>query len=296
MTNSSIGMMTGQILGGSPVIEAARYQILIIWLIATVSFSTVLMNAFVVYNVSFETGKHMLRTERFIEVVKNKKKKGWIVKSYMSKLHGTIRAVCFGLKLLICCGRGHQNKNKEGFTDLEQQPLSNQSSSYGAGEKCKLEICTTTQNSVHSAQPLIQVSKLQFSVPKMHTKKDARARNTSSSSLPAFSQAEQNQRILCEDLDFKLCAGELGLVRGPSGSGKSTLLRVMAGLSHLDKGDIIADGMSLSKCEMTCWRSMVRYVTQYKVDIPGSECSVFYANISVHLKSSTDAFIALSSS
>eukprot|EP00986_Skeletonema_menzelii_P020276 scaffold30699_cov166-Skeletonema_menzelii.AAC.1 len=29
------GMMTGQILGGSPVTEAARYQILIIYLIST---------------------------------------------------------------------------------------------------------------------------------------------------------------------------------------------------------------------------------------------------------------------
>ena len=33
------GMMTGQTLGGAPVLEAARYQILIVYLIATCSLS-----------------------------------------------------------------------------------------------------------------------------------------------------------------------------------------------------------------------------------------------------------------
>jgi ABC-type bacteriocin/lantibiotic exporter with double-glycine peptidase domain len=94
--------------------------------------------------------------------------------------------------------------------------------------------------------------------------------SSSSASLNSLSQAER-QRILCEGLNFRLCNGEIGVVRGPSGSGKSTLLRVLSGLSSMDKGDITADSMSLSNCDMTRWRRMVRYVTQYKVDIPGSE-------------------------
>lgn len=123
--------------------------------------------------------------------------------------------------------------------------------------------------------PLLQIKNLQFSVPKSHTKRkeSSRKQTSSSSSLPTLLQDEQQeqQRILCEGLDFTLNRGEIGIVKGPSGSGKSTLLRVISGLGPKDEGDVTLDGMSLSGCEMTRWRSMVRYVTQYKVDIPGSE-------------------------
>lgn len=39
-------------------------------------------------------------------------------------------------------------------------------------------------------------------------------------------------------LDFKLHAGELALVEGDNGSGKTTLLRLLAGLLHVDEGEL----------------------------------------------------------
>jgi heme exporter protein A len=39
-------------------------------------------------------------------------------------------------------------------------------------------------------------------------------------------------------LDFQLCAGELALVEGDNGSGKTTLLRMLAGLLHVDSGEL----------------------------------------------------------
>ena len=39
-------------------------------------------------------------------------------------------------------------------------------------------------------------------------------------------------------LDFRLHAGEVALVEGDNGSGKTTLLRVLAGLLHVDEGEL----------------------------------------------------------
>lgn len=66
--------MTGQILGGSPVTEAAHYQILIMYLIATCTFCPIFLNLFIVYRVAFDAKTHALRTDRFIEVVDKKQK------------------------------------------------------------------------------------------------------------------------------------------------------------------------------------------------------------------------------
>ena len=39
-------------------------------------------------------------------------------------------------------------------------------------------------------------------------------------------------------LDFRLGAGEIALVEGDNGSGKTTLLRILAGLLHIDEGEL----------------------------------------------------------
>ncbi len=55
--------MTGQILGGSSVFDAARYQILIIYLIAACSFSTIYMQLFFVLQICFDS-RMILRIDR----------------------------------------------------------------------------------------------------------------------------------------------------------------------------------------------------------------------------------------
>lgn len=56
-------VMTGQILGGSTVNDAARYQILIMYLIATCSFGTVLSQLFLCLRICFDS-KMTLRADR----------------------------------------------------------------------------------------------------------------------------------------------------------------------------------------------------------------------------------------
>ncbi len=48
------GMMTGQILGGSPAMVAARYQMLIIYLIALCTLGVVLLNAWMAVHAGFD--------------------------------------------------------------------------------------------------------------------------------------------------------------------------------------------------------------------------------------------------
>lgn len=48
-------------------------------------------------------------------------------------------------------------------------------------------------------------------------------------------------------LDFRLHAGELALVEGDNGSGKTTLMRMLAGLLHIDVGELHWRGEPLQR-------------------------------------------------
>jgi len=273
------GMMTGQILGGSPVTEAAHYQIMIAYLGATCTFGTIFINMWVIYRVAFDVSNHVLRTDRFIEVVKDKRNVLEKTKTFVGIV------LCGAQYLLCCCCFGPLRKKGEkldAMESLEQQPLVDPGGLQVANRikistnrfSCDTDSCSRTES--------FTISGLQFSVPKSHTKRRQKSnppsRNASYSSLPSAARSSPDtplQRILCTDLNACLQAGEIGIVQGPSGSGKSTLLRVLAGLTPIDKGDVTAFNMSLASISsvdgcMLSWRAAVRYVTQYKVDIPGT--------------------------
>lgn len=245
----SPGMMTGQILGGSPVTEAAHYQILIMYLIATCTFCITFINVYVTYRVAFEG--HVLRTDKFIKA---------------DRMVGlgimVIFQVCYyGVKSgLSCCGLFRRRNDIEEVS--ENHPLINDvESKYGTTSTNGIQILTrqVTVDARTTNTPFFRASKIQFSVP--------------------CSDQLQQQRVLCSNLNVSLNRGEIGIVRGPSGSGKTVLLRALAGLTPLDCGDCTLSKASLGDCfrqntggyyAMLQWRGSVRYVTQYKVDLPGS--------------------------
>jgi NitT/TauT family transport system ATP-binding protein len=50
--------------------------------------------------------------------------------------------------------------------------------------------------------------------------------------------AEKGDRLVLDDLNFRLAPGEIVAVLGKSGSGKSTFLRIIAGLSEPSQGEV----------------------------------------------------------
>ncbi len=259
--------MTGQILGGSPVTEAAHYQILIMYLIATCLFCAMFTNVFMLYRVAFDAGGHVLRIDRFIELVGDKqdKNRGVGIREYF--IAGFQRC---------CCGlRGEKASPVRSDPELEQLNI-------GPGNSFPSNrvVILTRQFSNDGSEPLFRIEGLSFSVPKSHVKKRRNVNADAESPMPLLHSPGQ-QRVLCTNLNASLNKGEIGIVKGPSGSGKSTLLRVISGLTPMDGGDVTTSGMSLKTCsdnrdrrgvrpDMVQWRTNVRYVTQYKVDLPGT--------------------------
>lgn len=52
---------------------------------------------------------------------------------------------------------------------------------------------------------------------------------------------------LFRDVSFELASGEWLALRGPNGSGKTTLLRAVAGLTHIDAGEVTLDGAPVAR-------------------------------------------------
>ncbi|NAT39935.1 hypothetical protein CU661_25095 [Pseudomonas syringae pv. actinidifoliorum] len=70
--------------------------------------------------------------------------------------------------------------------------------------------------------------------------------------VPPFLQAtalacERDWRVLFENLDLHLCAGDMLQVSGPNGSGKTSLLRLLSGLMQPTAGQVLLNGQALGR-------------------------------------------------
>lgn len=57
---------------------------------------------------------------------------------------------------------------------------------------------------------------------------------------------KNNIFMVLDDVSLEIPSGKPVAIVGKSGSGKSTLMHVMSGLDHIDSGDVIIDGRSLT--------------------------------------------------
>ncbi len=63
-------------------------------------------------------------------------------------------------------------------------------------------------------------------------------------------------------LSITLPAGAFTTIIGPSGSGKTTIIDILTGLLEPGSGRVLIDGVDLSECDISQWRSMIGYVPQ----------------------------------
>ena len=266
------------------------------------------MNIFAMYRVAFDTRTHVLRTDRFVKVEQKKlspfqRFKLTLGAATIAIFHlvGAIPKVVVCLRFSLCCfkvwKRYPHSDDEEDLSNLERQPLSGEYASlaYGSSSENKVQILVNHEkvNALPESAVIFRISNLQYSVPQNVVKKNESNDEQSTPPSPLIGNQGQiaapvsntheveNRRILCTNLCASLAKGDIGIVRGPSGSGKSTLMRVLSGLADADSGEVLVSDLKrnllLSDCingsgqnDMVRWRSDVRYVTQYKVDIPGT--------------------------
>lgn len=74
--------------------------------------------------------------------------------------------------------------------------------------------------------------------------------------------SDDNKIQVLKGIDVDLEEGKICTILGPSGSGKSTLLNVIGGLETIDSGEIIIDGINISKLKP-------KELTKYRRDLLG---------------------------
>lgn len=72
-------------------------------------------------------------------------------------------------------------------------------------------------------------------------------------------QCIRDDRILFDDLNFSLSAGELLQIEGPNGSGKTTLLRILCGLTLPTNGIVYWQGQNIQTLKSQ-YRTHLAYV------------------------------------
>eukprot|EP00934_Nitzschia_sp_Nitz4_P000745 Nitzschia sp. Nitz4//scaffold62_size106224//99099//100874//NITZ4_004373-RA/size106224-processed-gene-0.177-mRNA-1//-1//CDS//3329555907//745//frame0 len=242
----------GQILGGSPAMTAARYQMLIIFLIAMATMSVILTNCFLAVEVAFDS-HDMLRTTRFTP-------------SHRKRVAGLIVA-WFAFVGSYLSGGVDPSANvppEIATSDVLPTTPKGELSIRVLRESCTSQLVDSEQG--------LQVVGLSRSIP-----------------APS-KEGAQEPRVLFSNVSMSVDHGDLLLVGGPSGVGKSTFLRMVAGLSPLvedptemlDIGEVSSPPgeVQLAGKSWTTefvgghasahWRKQVRYVTQSKVNIPGT--------------------------
>ena len=252
------GMMTGQILGGTPPFEAAKYQMLILYLIAMSAFGTILTEVWMVRTVGFDAKSHMLRVDHFF---KRPKKLTFLER--IRKIGAAIVALAYGKP------NSQGAMTGEGLTLLPGNAHSLDSPECAAPSS-NLEIFAlgyTPQREDSLPIPVLEVNSISKSF-------EAKERSDDDSSAASDScDSRSTARTLFQNLSLKMEAGDMLALTGPSGAGKTQLLRILAWLTEPDEGEgqvFFAGNSQQSFASPEHWRREVRYVSQYRIDIPGT--------------------------
>ena len=244
------GMMTGQLLGGGDVATAARYQMLIIYLIGACTIGVILCNASIV-SVWVAFDDHILRTDRFV----------------LSRRKSVLATIVWGFGLCY-------QVPLEYFTSSH---VTNTPRAEFKPEPVPAVEATSPNDSVSSR--LLEIRALHQSCGSQETCVENGGNIDANDILLRVNNLTKywGTQLLFSNLDLEVRLGDLFLVSGPSGVGKSTLFKGMAGLVPVNTGLLQLQDLEDNNDkywdwhkDLPTWRYEVRYVPQSKLDIPGT--------------------------
>ncbi|CAJ1960162.1 unnamed protein product [Cylindrotheca closterium] len=248
------GMMTGQILGGSPVGQAARYQAMIMYFIALATFGAILLQVRAISNVGLDPHTQILQTDHFEKMPEEGVSFWSLVKGSMLLSMLTTRGI--GKQTTPTLNEIYQkdvfDKDYKELLQIQQLKQTEKDSCVDA-EVADSGVCAGTSSVLEMVGLTQSISLLSKS-----GKGDSNDHGIAKS------------KILFQELSFRLNSGDIYQVGGPSGSGKSQLLRGIGLLTPLTSGTIRLENKHQDVVNPSEWRKQVRYVTQYKVEIPGT--------------------------
>ena len=247
------GMMTGQILGGSPVMEAARYQMLICYLIAMTSFGTILSEVTMALVVSFDRATATLQSDMFTQRVEKR--------SFLSQLAVSCRMlVSVVARVAEYFVLWRNNREADANEDVPLVPAASATSRYGDSDPdfatnnmASMQLVAVQGPSTTTDTPLLEIRRA--------------------------SRRLRSGRVLFQNISHTLYAGSVVVISGPSGVGKSQFLRLVASLAKPEPGTelLLLDDEDVScrisinhRYNPTIWRQQVRHVSQQRVGVPGT--------------------------
>ena len=232
------GMMTGQVLGGSPPLQAALYQVFIFYLITTGTFASSSLMLFLSARALTDRRGRLvvakLRTEQRIKIAEAVLVPFIKLKNYVS---------------WRCCGGKAGTPDKK----LKHDPAVKADTDVAGAEAARPP---------PSPQCLVQLQREQApDSPGTLRFRTAALREGGRERGP----------VLLRDVDFSVCNGCVATLLGPSGCGKSTLLRALADLlPNASPEELSLEGKPASGMRGRSWRQKVRYVAVPKAPMEGS--------------------------
>ena len=243
-------------MGGSTVLDAARYQILITYLIAVCSFGAIFSQLFLVLRICFDKDV-ILKTDRL--------KKRQVKPNTLALLQD----LCTGKLLSGFIEKPRKTVPGGDIRSLSIPPSPDETTSLVTKGEIKV-LVSQQDGDERSNQISLVVSQLSYTFDNRNVKV---FKNQKAQFMEEGKMERLWQRIMFSDLSFELNRGGSAIIQGPSGTGKSTLLRLMAGLVSHQGGRIDLVGETIitkNGNNVADWRRRILYVPQTKVDIPGT--------------------------
>ena len=230
------GMMTGQVLGGSPPLLAAKYQAVIMFLICFTSASVLCSALLLAFRTLFDAED---RLHAHLLVRRDGARPKDMLVSLVSSMHALARAVC-----QWCRACALRSPPPGGFRKLEAQ-----------SEGASMVPSSRTVSSIGA--PTLQGAFRQLP--------GALADGTGEVPLLALRGAAVRTldgTVLVTETSLLLFRHVPLVLTGPSGCGKSTVLKALACLLPLSSGSIELDGHPPGRLGAARWRRRVCYVRQ----------------------------------